>query len=117
MVSENARVVAAAVALDTGNLDELGRLFAESHTSLRDLYEVSSPALEAMVEVARAVPGVVASRMTGPGLGGCTVNLVLADAVPALQAAGGREYDSRTGLQGRVYPVAVADRAGPVALG
>ena len=117
VVSENARVVAAAVALDTGNLDELGRLFAESHTSLRDLYEVSSPALEAMVEVARAVPGVVASRMTGPGLGGCTVNLVLADAVPALQAAVGREYDSRTGLQGRVYPVAVADRAGPVALG
>jgi galactokinase len=55
--------------------------------------------------------------MTGPGLGGCTVNLVLADAVPALQAAVGREYDSRTGLQGRVYPVAVADRAGPVALG
>lgn len=117
VVSENARTVAAAAALDAGNLDELGRLFAESHASLRDLYEVSSPALEAMVEVARAVPGVVASRMTGIGLGGCTVNLVLADAVPALQAAVARDYDSRTGLRGRVYPVAIVDRAGPVPLG
>lgn len=115
VVSENARVMAAATALDTGNLDELGRLFAESHASLRDLYEVSSPALEAMVEVARAIPGVVATRMTGVGLGGCTVNLVLADAVPALQAAVSREYDSRTGLRGRVYPVAIVERAGPVA--
>jgi galactokinase len=53
--------------------------------------------------------------MTGCGPGGCTVNLVLADAVPALQAAVGREYDRRTGLRGRVYPVAVVDGAGPLA--
>jgi galactokinase len=52
--------------------------------------------------------------MTGTGSAGCTVNLVLADAVPALQAAVGREYDRRTGLRGRVYPVAVVDGAGPV---
>jgi len=71
-----------------GDLHQLGRLFAESHASLRDLYEVSAPALDTMVEVARAIPGVVASRMTGAGFGGCTVNLVLADAVPALKAAG-----------------------------
>ncbi len=112
VVSENARVVATAAALEAGDLDELGRLFAESHASLRDCYEVSSPALDAMVEVASAIPGVVASRMTGPGPGGCTVNLVLADAVPALQAAVDREYARRTGLNGRVYPVDVVDGAG-----
>jgi len=114
VVAENERVLATVVALEAGDLDELGRLFAESHASLRDLYEVSTPALDTMVEVAGAVPGVVASRMTGPGFGGCTVNLVLADAVPALRAAVSREYDRRTGLRGRVYPVAAVDGAGPL---
>jgi galactokinase len=114
VVSENVRVVATAAALEAGNLDELGRLFAESHASLRDRYEVSSIALDVMVEVASAVPGVVASRMTGPGPGGCTVNLVLADAVPALQAAVDREYSRLTGLDGHVYPVEVVDGAGRV---
>ena len=68
-----------------------------------------------MVEIARSIPGVVAARMTGLGFGGCTVNLVLADAVPALKAAVGRDYDRRTGLRGRVYPVAIVDGAGPIA--
>ena len=112
VVSENARVIATAAALEAGDLDELGRLFAESHASLRDRYEVSSPALDAMVDVASAIPGVVASRMTGPGPGGCTVNLVLADAVPALQSAVDREYVRRTGLNGHIYPVTVVDGAG-----
>ncbi|MGD0248876.1 MAG: galactokinase [Candidatus Limnocylindrales bacterium] len=114
VVSENARVLATVTALEAGDLDQLARLFAESHASLRDLYEVGSPALDTMVEVAREIPGVVAARMTGAGFGGCTVNLVLADAVPALQAAVGREYDSRTGLKGRAYPVTIVDGAGPV---
>jgi len=116
VVSENARVMATTAALEAGDLGELGRLFDESHASLRDRYEVGSPALDVMVEVARAIPGVVAARMTGSGSGGCTVNLVLADAVPALQAAVSREYDRRTGLRGRVYPVAVVDGAGSVAI-
>jgi galactokinase len=114
VVSENARVLATSAALESGDLDELCRLFAESHASLRDRYEVSSPSLDTMVEVAQAIPGVVASRMTGAGFGGCTVNLVLADAVPALKAAVSREYDRRTGLKGRVYPVAIVDGAGPL---
>ncbi|HEX7497668.1 MAG TPA: galactokinase [Candidatus Limnocylindrales bacterium] len=114
VVAENERVLATVGALESGDLDQLGRLFAESHASLRDLYEVSAPALDTMVEVARAIPGVVASRMTGAGFGGCTVNLVLADAVPALKAAVSREYDRRTGLRGRVYSVATVDGAGPL---
>jgi galactokinase len=115
VVAENARVVATAAALEAGDLAELGRLFAESHASLRDLYEVSTPALDAMVDVAGSVPGVVASRMTGAGFGGCTVNLVLTDAVPALEAAVAGEYVRRTGLKPRVYAVALVAGAGPVA--
>ena len=115
VVSENERVLAAVTALEASDLDELSRIFAESHASARDLYAISSPALDTMVEIARSIPGVVAARMTGLGFGGCTVNLVLADAVPALKAAVGREYDRRTGLRGRVYPVAIVDGAGPIA--
>jgi galactokinase len=114
VTSENARVVATAAALEACDLDELGRLFAESHASLRDRYEAGSPAVEAMVDVATAIPGVVAARMIGSGLGGCTVNLVLADAVQVLEAAVSREYGRRTGLTGRVYAVEVVDGAGPV---
>ncbi len=115
VVSESARVMAAAAAMEAGDLDRLGRLFAASHASLRDTYEVSTPAIEAMLEVAGSIRGVVAARMTRSGVGACTVNLVLEDAVPALQAAVGRDYDRRTGLRGRVYPVAVVDGAGPLA--
>ena len=114
MVAENGRVAATAAALEAGDLDDLGRIFAESHASLRDRYEISTPALDAMVEVAAAIPGVVAARMCGDGLGSCTVNLVLADAVPALEAAVSREYGRRTGLTGWVYPVAIVNGAGPV---
>jgi galactokinase len=114
VVAENERVVAAAAALGSGDLDELGRLFAASHESLRTLYEVSSPALDAMVEIARSVPGVVAARVTGPGFGGCTVNLVRDAAVPALERAVAAEYPRRTGLTPRVYSVATVAGAGPV---
>ena len=114
VVKENDRVVAAAAALGSGDLDELGRLFAASHESLRNLYEVSSPALDAMVEIARSVPGVVAARMTGPGFGGCTVNLVHDAAVPDFERVVAAEYPRRTGLTPHVYPVSIVAGAGPV---
>ena len=88
VVTENARVEATVAALAAGDLAAVGRLFAESHASLRDRFEVSSPELDAMVEIAMAVPGVIAARMTGAGFGGCTINLVRPDAIEAL--AGGR---------------------------
>jgi galactokinase len=113
VVAENERVVAAVAALDAGDLDEIGRLFAASHESLRSLFEVSSPALDAMVAIARSVPGVVAARMTGAGFGGCTVNLVRDAAVPALERAVATGYRRRTGLTPRVYSVPTVDGAGP----
>jgi len=116
VISENGRAAETAAALEAGDLDELGRIFAESHASLRDRYEISTPALDLMVEVASAIPGVVAARMSGGRPGSCTVNLVLADAVPALEAAVSREYGRRTGLTGQVYPVAIVDGAGPINL-
>ena len=91
-------------ALAAGDLAAVGRLFAESHASLRDRFEVSSPELDAMVEIASSVPGVIAARMTGAGFGGCTVNLVRPDAVDALRDAVMTEYPSRTGLTPRVLP-------------
>jgi galactokinase len=114
IVEEDARVAATVTAMAAGDLAEVGRLFAASHASLRDLYEVSSPALDAMVEIAAGVPGVVASRMTGAGFGGCTVNLVRYGAEQALRERVMSEYPARMGLQPRVWIVAAVDGAGPM---
>jgi galactokinase len=113
VVTENARVEATVAALARGDLGAVGRAFAESHASLRDDYEVSSPELDAMVEIARSVEGVVAARMTGAGFGGCTVNLVRRDAVERLRSAVEAEYPKRTGLTPSVYAVEPAAGAGP----
>jgi galactokinase len=109
------RVAATVTALDAGDLAAVGRLFAESHASLRDRFEVSSPELDAMVEVALHVPGVIAARLTGAGFGGCTVNLVRPEAIDALRAAVETDYPARTGLTPMVLPVRAADGAGRVA--
>ena len=114
IVREDARVMETVSALASGDLDELGQLFAASHASLRDLYEVSSPELDAMVEIAVAVPGVVGSRMTGAGFGGCTVSLVKHGSEEALRDAVLAQYQKKTGLQPRVYIVAAVDGAGPI---
>jgi len=76
-----------------------------SHRSLRERFEVVSPELDAMVEIATGVPGVVAARMTGAGFGGCTVNLVRPEAIEALRTVVERDYAARTGLQPMVLPV------------
>jgi galactokinase len=92
----------------------MGRLFAASHASLRDRYEVSSPELDAMVAIAVAVPGVIAARMTGAGFGGCTVNLVRPDAIDALRTAVASRYPAQTGLTPLVLPVGAVDGAGRI---
>ncbi|HEX5148580.1 MAG TPA: galactokinase [Candidatus Limnocylindrales bacterium] len=115
VVSENARVGATVDALAAGDLDAVGALFAASHASLRDQFEVSSPELDAMVEIATGVPGVIASRMTGAGFGGCTINLVRPDAVEALREAVDREYPRRTALTPMVLPVQAVGGAGRLA--
>jgi galactokinase len=114
VVLENVRVAEAVTALEGGDVATVGRLFAESHASLRDLFEVSSPELDAMVEIATATPGVVAARMTGAGFGGCTVNLVRREAVDAFRVAVERDYPARTGRTPHVFVVEAAAGAGLV---
>jgi galactokinase len=96
------------------DLGALGRLFAAGHASLRDRFEVSSPELDALVEIAVGVPGVVASRMTGAGFGGCTVTLARHDSVDELRARILRDYLARTGRAARVWVVRATDGAGAV---
>ncbi len=114
VVREIARVDATCAALVTGDLETVGRLFAESHDSLRRLYEVSSIPLDTLVEIATETPGVVAARLTGAGFGGCTINLVRPAAVADLREAVERDYERRTGLHPRVFVVAAAGGAGAV---
>jgi galactokinase len=87
VVTENARTLAAAAALRSGDLVRMGKLMSESHVSLRDDYQVSCEELDVAVDVASAEPGVYGSRMTGGGFGGCTVSLVDSNAVPRVAEA------------------------------
>jgi galactokinase len=112
VVHENLRVAETVQALAAGDLAAVGRLFSESHGSLRDLYEVSSAELDALVEIAAGLPGVIGARMTGAGFGGCTVNLVRRDALSEFAQTIEREYPRRSGLQPRVLPVEPSEGAG-----
>jgi len=112
VVEENARVLETEQALAAGDLEAVGRLFAASHASLRDLFEVSSPELDALVDIATSTKGVVAARLTGAGFGGSTINLVRRDRVNAFRSAVERDYPARTGLRPKVLEVdAVAGAA------
>lgn len=115
IVAENERVRTVVAAFEAGDIDTVGEAFRASHASLRDLFDVSSPELDALVEIAVTVPGVVAARMTGAGFGGCTINLVQPDAVDAFRTAVFDVYPGRTGLQPMVIPVAAAAGVGRIA--
>jgi len=112
VVTENGRVEATIAALAAGDLGAVGEAWAASHASLRDDYEVVSPELDALVEIAASVSGVTAARMTGAGFGGCTVNLVERGAVEALRERVLADYPARTGLTPRVYAVDAVAGAG-----
>lgn len=115
VVTEDARVLAAVKALEEGRADEFGRLMDESHASLRDDYEVSSPELNLMVELARQVPGCLGSRMTGAGFGGATVSLVRQEAVPGFVEAVSAGYEERTQLTPEITVTLAAAGAGILA--
>ncbi len=115
IVAENDRVRTVVAALEAGDLATVGESFRAGHASLRDLFEVSSPELDALVEIAGTVRGVVAARMTGAGFGGCTINLVRPDAVEPFRQAVLDRYPALTGLRPMVIPVAAADGVGRMA--
>lgn len=116
VVYENDRVLRSVEALKGQDFLTLGRLMNASHDSLRDLYEVSCTELDCLVEIARKCRGVVGSRMTGAGFGGCTVSLVRADAVDNLSAAIYAEYPKTTRYQPEVYVCQPTEGAGEVLL-
>lgn len=110
-VYENQRTIKAQKELMEGNLKEFGRLMNESHVSLRDDYEVTGIELDTMVEIAWNQEGVIGSRMTGAGFGGCTISIVKKDAVDKFIENVGKEYKERVGLDADFYVVNISDGA------
>jgi galactokinase len=80
-----------------------------SHVSLRDDYEVTGPELDALAEAAWQVEGVLGSRMTGGGFGGCTVSLVKDEAIENFKKFVGAEYEKKTGLKADFYVAEIGD--------
>ncbi len=109
VVTEIARVAAAADALGRDDFAALGSLMVESHISLRDDYEVSSKELDLLVGLATAQDYVLGARLTGAGFGGCTVNLVRTDAGDAFGRDVLAPYRERTGLSAVMYVTSPQD--------
>ena len=109
VVGEVARTAAAVEALKRGEIAYFGELMTASHVSLRDDYEVTGPELDALAEAAWQVEGVLGSRMTGGGFGGCTVSLVKDEAIETFKAFVGAEYEKKTGLKADFYVAEIGD--------
>jgi galactokinase len=116
VVTEDERVMRSAAALKSGDLTRFGELMYASHNSLRDDYEVTCDELVLMVNLASAIEGVYGARMTGGGFGGCTVNLVKAEAAERFQNTIAQQYEAKTGRKPMIYLCSAADGAGPVEL-
>lgn len=113
-VYENQRTLQAVAALQANDITRFGQLMNASHVSLRDDYEVTGIELDTLVEEAWKVDGVIGSRMTGAGFGGCTVSLVKDDAIEAFIRQVGEAYERKIGYAADFYVVEIGD--GPCAL-
>jgi galactokinase len=98
IVTENDRVLRAGAALESGHVEAFGRLMNESHVSMRDDYEISCSELDTLVDIAWSIEGVLGSRMTGGGFGGCTVSMVRAGSVEQFSAGLAARYTAATGI-------------------
>jgi len=110
-VFENVRTLKAVEALENEDIEEFGRLMNESHDSLRDDYEVTGVELDTLVELARKQNGVIGSRMTGAGFGGCTVSIVENDSIDNFIENVGKEYQEIIGYAADFYVVSIGDGA------
>jgi len=111
VVTENERVMQTIAALQQGDLAEVGRLMNASHDSLRDDYEVSSEALDIMVEAMRGTPGCYGARLTGAGFGGCTVALIEPGVEQAIADEIYEKYPKATNIWPEVYTTHASDGA------
>lgn len=105
VVTENSRVEKAVEELRGDNLQAFAQLMNESHTSMRDDYEVSSSCIDVLVESAQTHQGVLGARLTGGGFGGCTINLVRTDLIDDFRQSVAENYQKKTGLCVDFYPV------------
>ena len=111
VVGEVQRTKDAVEALQQGHIELFGKLMTQSHISLRDDYEVTGLQLDSLAEAAWKVEGVLGSRMTGGGFGGCTVSLVHDEAIPTFIEQVGAEYTDKTGLKADFYIAEIGDGA------
>ena len=113
-VYENQRTIKAVAALKAGDIEEFGKLMIASHDSLRDDYEVTGKELDTLVASALKQDGVIGSRMTGAGFGGCTVSIVKNDNIDVFIENVGKEYKDTIGYVADFYVVEVGDGAGTI---
>jgi galactokinase len=114
-VYENQRTIKAVAALKENKIEEFGRLMNASHVSLRDDYEVSCEEIDILVDLAWKIPGVIGSRITGGGFGGCTVSIVKNEAVDTFIETIGKQYLEKVGHEAEFYVVDIGDGAGKLA--
>jgi len=103
VVYECDRMNQAIVALKSGDVKTFGQLMFATHASLRDLFEVSVPEIDLLVEIAKSLPGCFGARITGGGFGGCTVNLVAKEQSESFAKELKRQYDAQTPYQTDIY--------------
>ncbi len=109
VISENQRVLNSVACLWNNNILEFGALMNASHESLRDNYEVTGFELDTLVAEAQKIPGVIGSRMTGAGFGGCTVSLVMNESLDQFVGEVGKRYNQKTGLNADFYVAEASD--------
>jgi len=109
VVGECQRTIDAVAALKAGNLQLMGQLMNASHVSLRDNYEVTGLHLDTLAAEAWKIDGVIGSRMTGGGFGGCTVSLVRDEAIPVFIEKVGAAYEAATGIKADFYIAEIGD--------
>ena len=110
-VYENQRTIRAVEALRGNDVELFGRLMNESHQSLKEDYQVSCQEIDILVDLAQAMPGVLGSRITGGGFGGCTVSIVRNDAVDGFISQIGKTYNEKVGHEAEFYVVEIGDGA------
>ena len=114
-VYENQRAIKAVEALKANDVETFGKLMNASHVSLRDDYEVSCEEIDILVDLAWETEGVIGSRITGGGFGGCTVSIVKNDAVDNFISKIGAAYKEKVGHEAEFYVVDIGDGAGILA--
>ena len=110
-VYENQRTIDAVTALKAGDIERFGKLMNQSHISLRDDYDVSCEEIDILVDLAWKIPGVLGSRITGGGFGGCTVSIVKDESVDTFIETIGKTYLEKVGHEAEFYTVDIGDGA------